>query len=133
MSDHPQNRLKDSASPYLRSAAHQPIDWHEWGEAAFMKTAQGERRVRRGVMAEFDVGGLPPGTARDRQCDHRKPVIRGGDGLRPVRGNVGRDDKYLRQAEGGLGRKAQFHMPAMNRVEGAAKNADASRRQALRA
>jgi uncharacterized protein YyaL (SSP411 family) len=37
MSDHPQNRLKDSASPYLRSAAHQPIDWHEWGEAAFAR------------------------------------------------------------------------------------------------
>jgi uncharacterized protein len=30
-----ENRLKDSASPYLRSAAHQPIDWHEWGEPAF--------------------------------------------------------------------------------------------------
>jgi uncharacterized protein len=29
------NRLKDSASPYLRSAAHQPIDWHEWSDAAF--------------------------------------------------------------------------------------------------
>ena len=32
---HPENRLKDSASPYLRSAAHQPIDWYEWGDAAF--------------------------------------------------------------------------------------------------
>jgi uncharacterized protein YyaL (SSP411 family) len=31
------NRLKDSASPYLRSAAHQPVDWHEWGEEAFAK------------------------------------------------------------------------------------------------
>ncbi|HEV2221398.1 MAG TPA: thioredoxin domain-containing protein [Candidatus Acidoferrales bacterium] len=31
------NRLNDSASPYLRSAAHQPVDWHEWGEAAFAK------------------------------------------------------------------------------------------------
>ena len=30
-----ENRLKDSASPYLRSAAHQPIDWHEWGDDAF--------------------------------------------------------------------------------------------------
>ena len=29
------NRLKASASPYLRSAAHQPIDWYEWGESAF--------------------------------------------------------------------------------------------------
>jgi len=35
LNDHPENRLKDSASPYLRSAAHQPIDWHEWGAAAF--------------------------------------------------------------------------------------------------
>jgi uncharacterized protein len=31
------NRLKDSASPYLRSAAHQPVDWHEWGDEAFQK------------------------------------------------------------------------------------------------
>lgn len=30
-----ENRLKNSASPYLRSAAHQPIDWFEWGEDAF--------------------------------------------------------------------------------------------------
>src|SRR5215469_483504 len=37
MSDRPTNRLKDSASPYLRSAAHQPVDWHEWGESAFAK------------------------------------------------------------------------------------------------
>jgi hypothetical protein len=34
---HPENRLKDSASPYLRSAAHQPIDWYEWGDAAFAR------------------------------------------------------------------------------------------------
>jgi uncharacterized protein len=33
----PGNRLKDSASPYLRSAAHQPIDWHEWGNTAFAR------------------------------------------------------------------------------------------------
>ena len=37
MSDTPPNRLKDSASPYLRSAAHQPVDWHEWGDDAFEK------------------------------------------------------------------------------------------------
>jgi uncharacterized protein len=36
-----ENRLKDSASPYLRSAAHQPIDWYEWGESAFAR-AQSE-------------------------------------------------------------------------------------------
>jgi uncharacterized protein len=32
-----ENRLKNSASPYLRSAAHQPVDWHEWGDEAFSK------------------------------------------------------------------------------------------------
>ena len=37
MSSNSENRLKDSASPYLRSAAHQPIDWHEWGDAAFAR------------------------------------------------------------------------------------------------
>ncbi len=37
MTNEPANRLKDSASAYLRSAAHQPVDWHEWGEAAFEK------------------------------------------------------------------------------------------------
>ena len=36
-----ENRLKDSASPYLRSAAHQPIDWYEWSEPAFAR-AHGE-------------------------------------------------------------------------------------------
>ncbi len=30
-----QNHLAHAASPYLRSAAHQPIHWFEWGEAAF--------------------------------------------------------------------------------------------------
>jgi hypothetical protein len=35
LTDQTRNRLKDSASAYLRSAAHQPIDWHEWGEEAF--------------------------------------------------------------------------------------------------
>jgi uncharacterized protein len=35
LSESKTNALKDSASPYLRSAAHQPIDWREWGEEAF--------------------------------------------------------------------------------------------------
>jgi uncharacterized protein len=37
MTHAPENRLRNSASPYLRSAAHQPIDWNEWGEEAFAK------------------------------------------------------------------------------------------------
>ena len=45
MSSHPENRLKDSASPYLRSAAHQPIDWHEWSDAAFARAKSEDKPI----------------------------------------------------------------------------------------
>ena len=45
MTDHPSNRLKDSASPYLRSAAHQPIDWHEWGDSAFARAKSEDKPI----------------------------------------------------------------------------------------
>ena len=45
MSSHPENRLKNSASPYLRSAAHQPIDWHEWGDAAFARAKSEDKPI----------------------------------------------------------------------------------------
>jgi len=45
LTDHPTNRLKDSASPYLRSAAHQPIDWHEWGDAAFERAKAEDKPI----------------------------------------------------------------------------------------
>ncbi len=45
MSSQPENRLKDSVSPYLRSAAHQPIDWHEWGDAAFARAKSENKPV----------------------------------------------------------------------------------------
>jgi uncharacterized protein len=41
----PENRLKDSASPYLRSASHQPIDWNEWGEEAFAKARAEQKPI----------------------------------------------------------------------------------------
>jgi len=40
-----QNRLKDSASPYLRSAAHQPIDWYEWNENAFARAETEDKPI----------------------------------------------------------------------------------------
>jgi len=40
-----ENRLKNSASPYLRSAAHQPVDWHEWGAEAFEKARAEEKPI----------------------------------------------------------------------------------------
>jgi len=45
LAGHFQNRLKDSASPYLRSAAHQPIDWHEWGDAAFSRAQSEDKPI----------------------------------------------------------------------------------------
>jgi len=45
LTDHPENRLKTSASPYLRSAAHQPINWHEWGDAAFARAKSEDKPI----------------------------------------------------------------------------------------
>jgi len=39
--DHGANELAHAASAYLRSAAHQPVQWREWGSAAFAQ-AQAE-------------------------------------------------------------------------------------------
>jgi len=42
---HPPNRLGNSASPYLRSAAHQPIDWYEWSDEAFARAKEQDRPI----------------------------------------------------------------------------------------
>lgn len=39
------NRLAESSSAYLRSAAHQPIEWYEFGEEAFAKAKELDRPV----------------------------------------------------------------------------------------
>jgi uncharacterized protein len=41
VNDKSEGRLANSASPYLRSAAHQPVEWYEWGTEAFAR-AQAE-------------------------------------------------------------------------------------------
>jgi uncharacterized protein len=45
VSSQAQNRLKDSVSPYLRSASHQPIHWHEWGDAAFARAKSEDKPI----------------------------------------------------------------------------------------
>ncbi len=45
MSETKPNRLASSASAYLRSAAHQPIDWHEWGDAAFARARAEDKPI----------------------------------------------------------------------------------------
>ena len=42
---HKNNPLEHAASSYLRSAMHQPVQWHEWGEAAFAAAAREDKPV----------------------------------------------------------------------------------------
>jgi uncharacterized protein YyaL (SSP411 family) len=39
------NRLANSASPYLNSAAHQPVAWHEWGDEAFARARAEDKPI----------------------------------------------------------------------------------------
>ena len=39
------NSLLNSASAYLRSAQHQPVQWNEWSEAAFAKALQEDKPI----------------------------------------------------------------------------------------
>ena len=39
------NRLANSASPYLRSAANQPVEWHEWGPEAFARARTDDKPI----------------------------------------------------------------------------------------
>ncbi len=46
------NSLRNAASAYLRGAAHQPVHWHEWGDAAFEKA----RREDKPIL--LDIGAV---------------------------------------------------------------------------
>src|SRR5690348_11265959 len=45
MADHSPNALAQASSSYLRSAMHQPIQWHEWGPEPFEKAKQQNKPV----------------------------------------------------------------------------------------
>jgi uncharacterized protein YyaL (SSP411 family) len=45
LTEHSPNRLQNSASPYLRSASHQPIDWHEWNDEAFARAKAEDKPI----------------------------------------------------------------------------------------
>ncbi|MEE9585107.1 MAG: DUF255 domain-containing protein, partial [Candidatus Brocadiales bacterium] len=47
-----ENRLATSASPYLRSARFQAIDWHEYGEEAFALAKMLDRPIL------LDIGAI---------------------------------------------------------------------------
>jgi uncharacterized protein len=46
------SRLQNSNSPYLRSAAHQPVNWFEWGEEAFAEA----RKLDKPIL--LDIGAI---------------------------------------------------------------------------
>lgn len=39
------NALGNASSAYLRSAMHQPVDWHQWGEEAFARAAAEDKPI----------------------------------------------------------------------------------------
>jgi uncharacterized protein YyaL (SSP411 family) len=41
----PSNELAQAASAYLRSAAHQPVNWREWGEQAFAQAREQDKPI----------------------------------------------------------------------------------------
>jgi uncharacterized protein YyaL (SSP411 family) len=43
--ENPGNQLTHAASAYLRSAAHQPVQWREWGDAAFAQARQQDKPI----------------------------------------------------------------------------------------
>ncbi len=46
------SRLAEATSPYLRSAAHQPVDWFEWGEDVFTRA----RELNKPIL--LDIGAV---------------------------------------------------------------------------
>jgi uncharacterized protein len=45
MGDRRPNSLQNSSSAYLRSAAHQPVQWNEWGDEAFEKAGRENKPI----------------------------------------------------------------------------------------
>jgi uncharacterized protein YyaL (SSP411 family) len=47
------NRLADAATPFLREAADQPVDWYPWGEEAFERARQEDKPLLLDVGAAW--------------------------------------------------------------------------------
>ncbi len=45
MADRAANHLAGETSPYLRQHAHNPVDWHPWGEAAFARARAEQKPI----------------------------------------------------------------------------------------
>jgi uncharacterized protein YyaL (SSP411 family) len=47
------NALAQASSSYLRSAMHQPVEWHEWGAEAFARAAEDDTPVLLDIGADW--------------------------------------------------------------------------------
>ena len=91
-----------------------------------MMTFEGFGRVRGTISAEFLVAGEQAVDAVHRERGHCESMERGGDGLDgAMRRDVGGDQQHRiepqRVSDGARG----VEVSAVNRIEGAAENADA--------
>ena len=53
MSEKRANRLAKETSTYLRSAAHQPVEWYPWGDEAFRKAKELDRPILLDIGATW--------------------------------------------------------------------------------
>src|SRR3990172_1851109 len=53
MSEKRANRLAKETSTYLRSAAHQPVEWYPWGDGAFRKAKELDRPILLDIGATW--------------------------------------------------------------------------------
>src|ERR1700712_621336 len=75
------NSLAKASSAYLRSAMHQPVEWQEWGEAAFAKAESEDKPILLDIGAVWG-GGVGGGFSRKgkekKKADsagHRRGVV----------------------------------------------------------
>ena len=82
-----------------------------------------DERVERSPTLELDGAGAPRGLARDRELDHRQPVLaRRRVAVRLEGGAPGGDEHDAIEVEGLLGDPRGVQVPAVDRVEAAAED-----------
>jgi uncharacterized protein YyaL (SSP411 family) len=85
---HSENALGQAASAYLRSAAHQPVRWNEWGEAAFDLA----RRQDKPILLDIGAVWCHWCHVMDRESYENEEIARIiNDGYVPVK--VDRDER----------------------------------------
>jgi len=86
--DKPANELRRAQSAYLRSAAHQPVRWNEWGDAAFELA----RREDKPILLDIGAVWCHWCHVMDRESYENEEIARIiNDGYVPVK--VDRDER----------------------------------------